>query len=804
MRVTRVDVRFFRSFNYDFELKSRPEREPEQWEDPTPAWFPFIRVGIEPDITAIVGANESGKSQLLLATTAALTGDPIRRSDFCRYSELYSVQEGEIRLPEFGVSIHLEDGEAITGIPELDSVKSFSLYRPGAADPYLVIADKRVPLTAKLGKELTSQLPSVHTLETDLALPENISIAQLTGRPRSPLHNRGRRMGLLSSLIGVTAEDKAGKVVVDALNVGTGEASEAAIRKADREFGLARQLLVDVAGVATSSFSDLEAALAAGREGEVEAIVGGINAAIRERLNVQRWWTQDRDFDLLVEAREQEIAFTIRDRTNSKYSFEERSQGLRFFLSYFVQLTAHRLNNTVPDVLLLDEPDAYLSSVGQQDLLRVLQEYSQPEGGGPRSQVIYVTHSPFLIDKNAPHRIRVLDKGSDDEGTRVVRDAANNRYEPLRSALGVYAAETAFIGGRNLFVEGAGDQVLLTGLAAHLVGRNGTTLGALDLNKVTVVAAGGADAIPYMVYLARGRDSFKPACVALLDGDKSGLLAEKVLQRGEARKKRILKNEYIVRLDLWAAKSGFTWPTSLIVEEIEDLLPLPLVHRAALNHLARFVDLRTVDTTIFTVDAIAANIQPGVGVWDSLEAAYVAAFPDEHIEKVGLAREVITLISLDPDTEGASELRDHFSSLLQALSDRLDDAYEEEERGRSDDRLKRTIRNFERDHKTGISKTDARRLLRDVTAALGDSDADDRLRAHISKLGRDFELDDFAVHDVPRFDEFRAEVKAFGSAQRIAFQDDAAVDPAAAVIEVPAPAPTTAITPKAPPASSVD
>jgi len=101
-------------------------------------------------------------------------------------------------------------------------------------------------------------------------------------------------------------------------------------------------------------------------------------------------------------------------------------------------------------------------------------------------------------------------------------------------------------------------------------------------------------------------------------------------------------------------------------------------------------------------------------------------------------------------------------------------------------RLKREIRNFERDHKSGITKTDARRLLREVAAALNDTEKDDRMRAQVSKLGRNYELDDFAVRDVPRFDAFRAEIKAFSSAERIAYQDDAAVDPAAAVLATPA------------------
>ena len=56
-------------------------------------------------------------------------------------------------------------------------------------------------------------------------------------------------------------------------------------------------------------------------------------------------------------------------------------------------------------------PDAYLSNLGQQDLLRVLQEFTTETESAPGGQVVYVTHSPFLIDKNRADRIRVLDKG---------------------------------------------------------------------------------------------------------------------------------------------------------------------------------------------------------------------------------------------------------------------------------------------------------------------------------------------------------------------------------------------------------
>jgi predicted ATP-dependent endonuclease of OLD family len=61
------------------------------------------------------------------------------------------------------------------------------------------------------------------------------------------------------------------------------------------------------------------------------------------------------------------------------------------------------------------------------------------------------------------------------------------------------------VGGTNLFVEGQADQILLAGLSAHMTRRNESTAGLLDLNEVTIIAAGGADSVPYMVYLARGR-----------------------------------------------------------------------------------------------------------------------------------------------------------------------------------------------------------------------------------------------------------------------------------------------------------
>lgn len=810
MELSRIDVRFFRSFNFDYERKAHPKGQPAAWEDQDP-WHPFVRVPIESDITAVVGSNEAGKSQLLIAVKAAFTGQPIDRADFCRYSDRYSVRSGELRLPEFGAVFTLTADEAETPpITALRGRREFGLYRPGSAAAFLVIDQERVQLLPADLSALTAALPAIFDISTDVAIPDTVSIAELAGEPRRPLHRRRTRARLLRTLFDLAPGSDAastGTAVLPILTDGEGvdDAHAAAERRREREFELAKKLLITAAGIDQGSFKELRDAVAEENEGQIEAVIKGMNTAIKENLNIQRWWSQDRDFELRVEAREHELAFTIEDRTKSRYSFKERSQGLRYFLSYFVQLLAHRLEGRRTDLLLLDEPDAYLSSTGQQDLLRLLHDYAHPEDGGLGGQVVYVTHSPFLVDRNAPHRIRVLDKGAEDEGTRVVRDAANNRYEPLRSSLGQYVAETAFIGGKNLFVEGVADQVLLAGTTAHLARTRGSQQDVLNLNEITVVASGGADGIPYLVYLARGRDTIKPPCVVLLDGDTAGLQAEKVLQRGDQRKKRILEDRFIVRLDLWAAGSGLSFDEHVTVNEIEDLIPVPLLRRAAVNYLARFQDLSEVSRlNEFTIEAIAGAVRKADGsTWDGVAAVYTAMFEGEHLDKVGLAREVVQLLATTPDADGIATLLTRFAALLTVLREALEDADLEEQERRADSRLDRAVRAFEADYSRGVAKTDALRVLKQIDAALGDSEFADQHRIQIAGIIRDFELHDRAHPTVPRFPNFKDAVRALRSNERLAYQDDAQQDPSAShppqPLRTAAPVPAPELRPAATP-----
>ena len=84
MRIREVWIRFYKSFNVDYELKATPGSRPKAWQQMADGWMPHVRVPIESDITAVVGANESGKTHLLDAMQIVLTGDGLLQRDFCR------------------------------------------------------------------------------------------------------------------------------------------------------------------------------------------------------------------------------------------------------------------------------------------------------------------------------------------------------------------------------------------------------------------------------------------------------------------------------------------------------------------------------------------------------------------------------------------------------------------------------------------------------------------------------------------------------------------------------------------------
>jgi predicted ATP-dependent endonuclease of OLD family len=182
-----------------------------------------------------------------------------------------------------------------------------------------------------------------------------------------------------------------------------------------------------------------------------------------------------------------------------------RSAGFVWFFSFLAWYAAEKKKNE-PLVLLLDEPGLSLHGKAQEDLLR----YFEAEiVTNPKHQLLYTTHSPFMVDPRHWDRVRIVqDMGIDandplpreEDGTKVFTDILEARSDslfPLQGALGYEIYQTLFIGPNSLVVEGVSDLLYLQTISGILqrMGRVG-----LD-RRWTVTPVGGADKVPTFVAL---------------------------------------------------------------------------------------------------------------------------------------------------------------------------------------------------------------------------------------------------------------------------------------------------------------
>ena len=183
---------------------------------------------------------------------------------------------------------------------------------------------------------------------------------------------------------------------------------------------------------------------------------------------------------------------------------ENRSRGFVWFFSFLAWYQKLRKENENL-ILLLDEPGLFLHAKAQEDLLRYFEKNLTRD-----HQLIYTTHSPFMIDPRHFDRVRIVQNLSIEEasnnasnkqqGTKVVTEvlkAAPDTLFPLQGALGYEIYQTLFVGPNNLVVEGPSDLLYIQTMSALLQrkGKEGLS------SNWTITPVGGADKVPTFVAL---------------------------------------------------------------------------------------------------------------------------------------------------------------------------------------------------------------------------------------------------------------------------------------------------------------
>jgi hypothetical protein len=68
-----------------------------------------------------------------------------------------------------------------------------------------------------------------------------------------------------------------------------------------------------------------------------------------------------------------------------------------------------------------------------------------------KNQLVFTTHSPFMINREHPERVRLVSK--EKEGTRIDSEAYRENWRPLRSSIGLMIGDLFFFSDRGVMIE---------------------------------------------------------------------------------------------------------------------------------------------------------------------------------------------------------------------------------------------------------------------------------------------------------------------------------------------------------------
>jgi AAA ATPase domain len=294
-------------------------------------------------------------------------------------------------------------------------------------------------------------------------------------------------------------------------------------------------------------------------EGAYNALKARLEAAsIKISEQLYSFWRQNENSEIEIDhdyvevvdqptLRDLVLKVRVRDKRHAlSVPVDQRSNGFVWFFSFLVNFSQIRdLYPQRPLVLLLDEPGTALHGLAQRDFLDVIDERLKEH------QVIYTTHQPFLVDPDHLDRARpVEDKepNGDDDGAVWGTRVSNNPYKisndtlfPLQAALGYAIGQTLFVAPNVLLVEGTSDLIYL-----QMLSRAAESSKKVGLDRRwTITPVGGVDKMDTFVRLFKA-NQLNTCALIDVSGNKKAKV-EKLVASGD------LKPEQVVRVSDFAS-----------------------------------------------------------------------------------------------------------------------------------------------------------------------------------------------------------------------------------------------------------
>ncbi|MFO0970962.1 MAG: AAA family ATPase [Candidatus Saccharimonadales bacterium] len=190
----------------------------------------------------------------------------------------------------------------------------------------------------------------------------------------------------------------------------------------------------------------------------------------------------------------------------------QRSKGVQWFLSFFLQLKASAMLSEKGQVLLIDEPGASLHGKAQEDVLKVFEDIKKS------LQIIYTTHSPYLIEADTLYRLLAVQRSNEDDdnsetkvyGVHELGTASQDTLLPIYTLIGVNLQHQRVIKAKNNIILEEPSAFYYLKAFKHLLG---------EAHEMNFIPSTGVTKIPLLVNLFLG---WGLQFIVLTDDDDAG------------------------------------------------------------------------------------------------------------------------------------------------------------------------------------------------------------------------------------------------------------------------------------------
>lgn len=259
----------------------------------------------------------------------------------------------------------------------------------------------------------------------------------------------------------------------------------------DMQKTLPISLLLSGAAANDREIGDYAATLGRGIGSEVYTLCVRVSDSINDLF--RRNWRFSPPIRLRVTPESDSLTLYFDQGTTGVIEPTFTSDGLRWLVSFFIRLG---MSDVQDRVLLFDQPGDRLYPGGQKDLVLLVEQL------GRLNQVVYTTHSPFMIGKSRLGRnVRIITKPTDRNGNQIgnstvvneIKETDIRQSDLLTDALGFYWTDFVPVGESNILVEGKLDAQIVINTESQKARRQGKS--DIDFNRTVVRGLHGASYI---------------------------------------------------------------------------------------------------------------------------------------------------------------------------------------------------------------------------------------------------------------------------------------------------------------------